>query len=107
VAKIASDKSNKASGKLQGVLRGAPARPSAPARQSSGGPKGVVSTKPAGRMRNFLREVKIEMSKVTWPPRRELLTATAVVIIAIVIAGIYIGVFDFIWTTVVHAVGLG
>jgi preprotein translocase SecE subunit len=47
------------------------------------------------------------MSKVTWPPRKELMTATGVVIIAVIIAGVYIGVFDFIWNVIVRAVGLG
>ena len=66
-----------------------------------------MSTKPHGRVRTFLREVRVEMSKVTWPPRKELLQATGVVIIAVIIASAYIGVFDFIWTTIVRAVGLG
>ena len=55
----------------------------------------------------FFREVKVELSKVTWPPRKELLTATGVVIVAVVIAGVYIGVFDFIWNIIVRSVGLG
>jgi preprotein translocase SecE subunit len=70
-------------------------------------PRGAVSTKPHGRARTFLREVKVELTKVTWPPRKELIQATAVVVLAVAIASAYIGVFDFIWTTVVKAVGLG
>jgi len=66
-----------------------------------------VSVKAVGRTREFLREVRIEMTKVTWPPRRELLQATGVVIIACVIAAAYIGVFDYIWTVIVKAAGLG
>jgi preprotein translocase subunit SecE len=66
-----------------------------------------VVTKPAGRMRNFFREVRIEMSKVTWPPRKELITSTGVVIVAVLIAAVYIGVFDLIWNTIMRAVGLG
>ena len=58
-------------------------------------------------MRTFLREVRIEMSKVTWPPRKELITSTGVVIVAVVIAGAYIGVWDFIWNLIVRAVKLG
>jgi len=58
-------------------------------------------------VRTFLREVRIEMTKVTWPPRKELLTATGVVIVAVIIAGVYIGVFDFIWNLIVRAVKLG
>ena len=75
--------------------------------KTGGAPKGAVASKPAGKMLTFLREVKIEMSKVTWPPRKELLQATGVVIVAVVIAGAYIGVFDFIWNIIVRSVGLG
>ena len=47
------------------------------------------------------------MTKVTWPARKELLTMTGVVIVAVLIAGAYIGLFDFIWGVIVKAVGLG
>jgi preprotein translocase subunit SecE len=79
---------------------------SATTKQSTG-PRGTVSTKPHGRVRTFLREVRIEMSKVTWPPRKEIITSTGVVIVAVIIAAVYIGVFDFIWSTIVQLVGLG
>jgi preprotein translocase subunit SecE len=71
------------------------------------GPRGTVITKPAGRMRTFFREVRVEMSKVTWPPRKELVTSTGVVIVAVIIAGAYIGIWDFIWNLIVRAVKLG
>jgi preprotein translocase SecE subunit len=54
-----------------------------------------------------LREVKVELTKVTWPPRKELIQATAVVVVAVVIAAAYIGLFDYIWNTIVKAVNLG
>ena len=79
----------------------------AASKQQTQGPRGTVSTKPQGRLRTFLREVRIEMSKVTWPPRKELITSTGVVIVAVIIAGVYIGVWDFIWNLIVRAVGLG
>ena len=47
------------------------------------------------------------MKKVTWPPRKELITSTGVVIVAVMIAGVYIGVWDFIWNLIVRAVKLG
>jgi preprotein translocase subunit SecE len=68
---------------------------------------GTVAAKPQGRVRTFLREVRVEMSKVTWPPRKELITSTGVVIVAVIIAGVYIGVWDFVWNLIVRAVGLG
>jgi preprotein translocase subunit SecE len=80
---------------------------SAAASKQTAGPRGTVATKPQGRLRTFLREVRVEMSKVTWPPRKELITSTGVVIVAVIIAGAYIGVWDFVWNLIVRAVGLG
>ena len=113
MAKTLSEKKAGATGKTQakqaGKLRGALSRSSARAapQHSSSAPRGAVSTKPIGRVRTFFREVRIEMKKVTWPPRKELLKSTGVVIIAVAIAGIFIGLFDFIWNLIVRAVGLG
>ena len=110
MAKIVSDKSaGKTQIKQSGALKGALSRSSSrvAAARPTASPHGTVSTKPHGRIWTFLREVRIEMSKVTWPPRKELLQATGVVIIAVVIAAVYIGVFDFIWNVIVRAVGLG
>ena len=44
------------------------------------------------------------MGKVTWPPRKELIPATGVVIVAVAIAAVYIGVFDLIWNVIVNRV---
>ena len=100
---------SKASAKQpSGVIKNVFSRSSsAAAPKQSQGPRGAVALKPAGRMRTFLREVRIEMSKVTWPPRKELITSTGVVIVDVVIAGAYIGVWDFIWNLIVRAVKLG
>jgi preprotein translocase subunit SecE len=57
-------------------------------------------------MRTFLGEVKTEMSKVTWPSRKELIQSTGVVIVVVIIAGIYIGIFDVIWSEIVRVSGL-
>jgi preprotein translocase subunit SecE len=42
----------------------------------------------------FLKDVRFELGKVTWPSRRELLGSTVVVIIMSVIVSIFIGVVD-------------
>ena len=110
MAKIENDRSagktqTKQVGALKNVLSRSSLRSAAP--RPTAAPRGAVSAKPHGRVRTFFREVRIEMSKVTWPPRKELLQATGVVIIAVIIAGVYIGVFDFIWNVIVRTVGLG
>jgi preprotein translocase subunit SecE len=42
----------------------------------------------------FLREVKIELKKVTWPSRKQALGSTVVVIILVVIISLFLGVVD-------------
>lgn len=60
-----------------------------------------------GRLPRFLREVRVEMSKVTWPSRPELIQSTMVVLVAIVIAATYIGIWDLIWSQLVSLARLG
>jgi preprotein translocase subunit SecE len=42
----------------------------------------------------FLREVKVELKKVTWPSRKQTLGSTAVVIILVMIISLFLGVVD-------------
>lgn len=44
----------------------------------------------------FLREVIFEMRRVTWPGKKELIAATLVVIILVLVVASYIGFVDFI-----------
>lgn len=46
----------------------------------------------------FLKEVRIEMKKVTWLTRREVLQFTAMVILVSALVGIYLGALDFIFS---------
>jgi len=43
----------------------------------------------------FLREVKTELKKVTWPSRKDTLAGTAVVLVAVFIIAIFLGIVDF------------
>ena len=45
----------------------------------------------------FLRDVRVEMGKVTWPTRKDLLQSTLVVLVAVAIATAYTGVLDFVF----------
>lgn len=47
-----------------------------------------------GRFVDFLREVRGEIQKVTWPTRDELRKATIVIVIFVAILGILIGLLD-------------
>jgi preprotein translocase subunit SecE len=52
----------------------------------------------------FLRDVRIEMGKVTWPTRKDLIQSTIVVLVAVAIATAYTGVLDFVFSKVVDTV---
>ena len=42
----------------------------------------------------FLREVRSEMKKVSWPNRQEIISSTVVIVITVTIVVIYIGLVD-------------
>ena len=46
------------------------------------------------KVRQFLREVKVELKKVTWPTRKETLGSTAVVVVLVLIFSFFLGVVD-------------
>jgi len=63
--------------------------------------KPAASARPAkvreGHIENvlqFLREVKIELKKVTWPTRAQALGSTAVVIVLVLIISLFLGLVD-------------
>jgi len=43
----------------------------------------------------FLREARMELKKVKWPTRKELLASTAVVIVLVLVVALYLGLIDF------------
>ncbi len=46
------------------------------------------------RIKEFLREVKVEIKKVVYPTREELIGSTWVVIITVVVVSIFLGIVD-------------
>ena len=46
-------------------------------------------------VKQFLREVKTELKKVTWPSRKDALSGTAVVLIAVFIISFFLGIVDW------------
>jgi preprotein translocase subunit SecE len=53
---------------------------------------------------NFISEVTVELKKVSWPTKNELIGSTIVVIISVALMAIFIGVCDFIFSKVVHLI---
>lgn len=47
----------------------------------------------------FMNEVVVELSRVTWPTQKETASATMIVIIMVVVSGMVLGLLDYLWTT--------
>lgn len=54
----------------------------------------------AKKVHTFVTEVCVELSKVTWPTRKETWSQTIVVIIVSAIAAVILGVFDGVWSKI-------
>jgi preprotein translocase subunit SecE len=66
-------------------------------RKSSAGEKSkVASTEPNFLQKSgqFLREVKIELKKVTWPTRKQTMGSTVVVLVLVMIFSLFLGLVD-------------
>lgn len=46
------------------------------------------------KINRFMREVQTEMKKVSWPPRKEIIGSTVVVIISVIIISFFLGLVD-------------
>jgi preprotein translocase subunit SecE len=47
------------------------------------------------RLQNYIRDVLLELRKVTWPTREELRGATITVVIFAIVCSVFVGVVDF------------
>ena len=67
----------------------APVRRSAAERQPPGKIRQFID-----RAVQFLREVKVELKKVTWPSRKQTVGSTVVVIVLVLVISLFLGVVD-------------
>jgi preprotein translocase SecE subunit len=74
-----------------------------PARRAPATP-GAATRKGPGRFIGFLRASWAELQRVQWPDRRQVAQATGVVIGFVIIAGLYLGVADWVAKQVVNAI---
>jgi len=56
---------------------------------------------PIQRVVDYLREVWIELNRVDWPSRKELISSTIVVVVVVLLMAVYLGFFDYIYTVLV------
>lgn len=47
------------------------------------------------KVKRFLRETRVELSKVTWPNRREVVSSTLIIVVMSALLAVIIGIYDF------------
>jgi preprotein translocase subunit SecE len=74
-----------------------------PRREVAASP-GAPTRKGAGRFVGFLRASWAELQRVQWPDRRQVAQATGVVIGFVIVAGLYLGLADWVAKQVVNVI---
>ena len=65
----------------------------------TGAPQGPIQ-----RIKNYYHEVKLEMQKVSWPTRQEVINTTIVVIIAVFFFGFFLFGTDIVLTYLIQGI---
>ena len=52
-------------------------------------------------VKQFLREVKTELKKVTWPTRKDTLAGTAIVLVTVCLAAVFLFIVDYGLSTLI------
>ena len=91
-AGIPKKKTGSETGSQEAELPAAPTKKDIPRKAETGVFK---SKKYFHIVRQFLAEARIELKKVTWPTRKELLSTTAVVILLVLLVAFFLGIVDF------------
>ena len=58
----------------------------------------------ANKAANFLKEIKLEMTKVSWPTRDELIGSTVIVLVSLAILSAFIGACDLVLSKIVNII---
>jgi preprotein translocase subunit SecE len=58
----------------------------------------------ANKLTNYFKDIKIEMSKVSWPSKDELTGSTVIVLVSLAILSAFIGVCDVILSKIVNII---
>jgi preprotein translocase subunit SecE len=84
-------------------------RAKAPAKQGRSARARAAQSRPGAKgekrgVGKFMRDVRVEMGKVTWPTRQDLLQSTIVVLVAVAIAAAFTAVCDLAFSQFVEQV---
>lgn len=56
------------------------------------------------KLAGFFKDVKLEMSKVSWPTKNELIGSTIIVIISLAILSVFIGACDIVLSKIINII---
>lgn len=56
------------------------------------------------KIKDFIKEVKVELGKVSWPTKNEIFGSTVIVMITVAILSIFIGFCDLLFSSAVHLI---
>jgi preprotein translocase subunit SecE len=56
------------------------------------------------RITKYLREVRAEVRKVTWPSRQEVVRFSTIVVIVLIVMSIFMAVVDFAFSRLMQAI---
>lgn len=51
---------------------------------------------------NYLKEVRVELSKVIWPKRQEVTKLSLIVVVISLIVSAYVGILDYLFVQVIE-----
>lgn len=57
-----------------------------------------------GKTNEFLANVKAELKKVTWPTRKDTYASTAVVIVLVLLAAVFLGGVDIVLSRLIQLI---
>jgi preprotein translocase subunit SecE len=63
-----------------------------------------AKAKGEGGAGKFLRDVRVELSKVIWPGRDEIVSSTIVVLVAVAFFAVYIGLLDQVFVRLINLI---
>lgn len=58
----------------------------------------------ANKVEAFFKDTKLEMMKVSWPSKDELIGSTVIVLISLAILSLFIGICDIILSKIVNII---
>ncbi len=58
----------------------------------------------ASKVAGFFNDIKLEMFKVSWPTKNELIGSTIIVMVSLIILSVFIGICDWILSGVVNLI---